>query len=178
MSGLRTLRRLRAEARDGAQEAFARRLSELRLAEELLRRASARWESQRGRVQGRAEARLSSASTDAAAATAVLHARHESRLRGELEVLAFGRDVARRELAARSSRRDEARDALERAEASLAVLERLVERREQEARRRRRRRDGLALEESATCPSPPVDSLAGPPASHTDRSRPVRSGER
>jgi hypothetical protein len=62
--------------------------------------------------------------------------RHESRLRDELEVLAFGRGVARRELAARSGRRDEARDALARAEASLAVLERLLERREAEARRR------------------------------------------
>jgi len=40
MSGLRTLHRLRKDARDGAQDAFARRLAELRLAEELLRRAS------------------------------------------------------------------------------------------------------------------------------------------
>jgi hypothetical protein len=70
----------------------------------------------------------------------VLHARHESRLRGELDVLAFGRDVARRELAARSSRKDETRNALERAEASLAVLERLLERRAAEAKRRRTRR--------------------------------------
>lgn len=141
MSGLRTLRRLRTEARDGAQHAFARRLAELRLAEELLRRASARWESQRGRVGARAEARLSSTSTDAAAATVLLHARHELRLRGELEVLAFGRDVARRELAARSTRKDEAADALERAEASLAVLERLLGRRAEEARRHRARRE-------------------------------------
>ena len=140
MSGLRTLVRLRTEARDGARQAFARRLAELRLAEELLRRASARWESQRGRVGARAEARLSSA-TDAAAATALLHARHELRLRGELEVLAFGRDVARRELAARSTRKDEAADALERAEASLAVLERLLGRRAEEAHRHRARRE-------------------------------------
>jgi hypothetical protein len=139
MSGLETLRRLRADARDGAQEAFARRVAELRLAEELLRRASARWESQRGRVGARAEARLSIA-PGAAATTAILHARHESRLRGELEVLAFGRDVARRELAARSSRSDDARDALERAEANLAVLERLLERRAADAQRRKARR--------------------------------------
>ena len=124
MSGLSTLQRLRAETRDREQQAFARRLSELRLAEELLRRASARWESHGGRVRERADARLSAISTEAAA-TAVLHARHERRLRSELEVLAFGRDVARRELAARSSRGDEARDALARAEASLALLERM-----------------------------------------------------
>jgi len=139
MSGLSTLQRLRAETRDREQQAFARRLSELRLAEELLRRASARWESHGGRVRERADARLSAISTEAAA-TAVLHARHERRLRSELEVLAFGRDVARRELAARSSRGDEARDALARAEASLAVLERLLERRAEEAQRRRTRR--------------------------------------
>ena len=142
MSGLDSLRRLRADARAGAQEAFARRLAELRLAEELLRRASARWESQQERVRDRAEARLA-AVAPGGAATGVLHARHESRLRSELEVLAFGRDVARRELAARSSRGDEARDALNRAEASLAVLERLLERRAAEAdRRRARRADG------------------------------------
>ena len=139
MSGLSTLQRLRAETRDREQQAFARRLSELRLAEELLRRASARWESHGGRVRERADARLSAISTEAAA-TAVLHARHERRLRSELEVLAFGRDVARRELAARSSRGDEARDALARAEASLALLERLLERRAEEAQRRRTRR--------------------------------------
>ena len=139
MSGLSTLQRLRTETRDREQQAFARRLSELRLAEELLRRASARWESHGGRVRERADARLSAISTGAAA-TAVLHARHERRLRSELEVLAFGRDVERRELAARSSRRDEARDALARAEASLAVLERLLERRAEEAQRRRTRR--------------------------------------
>ena len=139
MSSLSTLQRLRAETRDREQQAFARRLSELRLAEELLRRASARWESHGGRVRERADARLSAISTEAAA-TAVLHARHERRLRSELEVLAFGRDVARRELAARSSRGDEARDALARAEASLAVLERLLERRAEEAQRRRTRR--------------------------------------
>lgn len=140
MSGLCTLRRLRADARDVAQDAFARCLTELRLAEELLRRASARWESQRERVRARAAARLGVVSPGTACATAVLHARHESRLRGELEVLAFGREAARRELAARSSRRDEARDALERAEASLAVLERLLERRAAEAERRNARR--------------------------------------
>ena len=139
MSGLLTLRRLRAGTRDREQQAFARRLSELRLAEELLRRASARWESHGGRARQRADARLSALSSEAAA-SAVLHARHERRLRSELEVLAFGRDVARRELAASSSRRDEARDALERAEASLAVLERLLERRAEEAQRRRTRR--------------------------------------
>jgi hypothetical protein len=139
MSGLSTLQRLRAETRDRDQQAFARRLSELRLAEELLRRASARWESHGGRVRGRAEMRLSVLSSETAG-TSVLHARHESRLRSELEVLAFGRDVARRELAARASRRDEARDALERAEASLAVLERLLERRAEEMQRRRTRR--------------------------------------
>ncbi|RPH70663.1 MAG: hypothetical protein EHM78_10525 [Myxococcaceae bacterium] len=139
MNGLGTLRRLRADARDGALEAFARRLAELRLAEELLRRASARWESQRGRVGARADARLSVA-PGAAAATAVLHARHESRLRGELEVLAFGRDMARRELAARSRRSDDARDALEKAEANLAVLDRLLERRAADAQRREAQR--------------------------------------
>jgi len=140
MSGLKTLRRLRADARDGAQEAFARRLAELRLAEELLRRASARWESQRGRVGVRANARLSIAPGEAVAA-AVLHARHESRLRGELEVLAFGRDVARRELAARSRRSADARDALEKAEANLAILESLLERRAEDEQRRRARRE-------------------------------------
>lgn len=140
MSALGTLRRLRAEARDREQQVFARRLSELRLAEELLRRASARWESQRGRVAQRAEARVSVFTAGAACARAVLHARHEARLRDELEVLAFGRDVARRELAARAGRRDEARGALERAEARLAVLERLLERRVVEAQRRRARR--------------------------------------
>jgi hypothetical protein len=55
-------------------------------------------------------------------------------------VLAFGRDVARRELAARSSRSDDARDALERAEANLAVLERLLERRAADAQRRKAQR--------------------------------------
>ena len=139
MSGLLMLRQLRVEARDREQQAFARRLSELRLAEELLRRASARWESQGGRIRQRADTRLSALSSETAA-TAVLHARHERRLRSELEALAFGRDVARRELAARSNLRDEARDALERAEASLAVLERLLERRAEEAQRRRTRR--------------------------------------
>src|SRR5215470_6497713 len=139
MSGLSTLQRLRAETREREQHAFARRLSELRLAEDLLRRANARWESHGGRVRERADARLSAISIEAAA-TAVLHARHERRLRSELEVLAFGRDVARRELAARASRRDEARDALARAEASLAVLERLLERRAAEAHRRKARR--------------------------------------
>jgi len=141
MSGLDALRRLRTCARDGAQEAFARRLSELRLAEELLRRATARWESQRARCSGRAEARLEDLRGEGRVGQAVLHARHEARLRGELEVLAFGRDVARRELAARSGRRDEARDGLERAEASLAVLERLLERRAEDLRRRRARRE-------------------------------------
>ena len=139
MTGLSTLQRLKAESRDREQEAFARRLSELRLAEELLRRASARWESHGGRVRVRAEARLSAISSDAAG-TAVLHARHERRLRTELEVLAFGRDVARRELAACSNRRDEAWNALERAEASLAVLERLLARRAEDMQRRRARR--------------------------------------
>src|SRR5262249_31900319 len=115
MSGLFVLERLRAETRDREQHAFARRLSELRLAEELLRRASAGFESQRDRVADRAEARVSVVTSGAAAV--VLHARHESRLRIELEALAFGRDVARRELAARSGRRDEAREALDRAEA-------------------------------------------------------------
>ena len=141
MSALLTLRRLRAEARDREQQTFARRLSELQLAEELLRRANARWESQRGRVAQRAEARVSVFTAGAACASALLHARHESRLRDELEVLAFGRDVARRELAARSGRRDEARDALERAEASLAMLERLLERRAADVQRRRARRE-------------------------------------
>ena len=141
MNVLDTLRRLRTDARDGAQEAFARRLSELRLAEELLRRATARWESQRVRCAGRAEARLEELRAEGRIGQAVLHARHEARLRGELEVLAFGRDVARRELASRSVRRDEARDALERAEASLTVLERLLERRDAELKRRRRRID-------------------------------------
>lgn len=137
MSALGTLRRLRAETRDREREAFARRLSELRLAEELLRRASARWESQRGRVDRRAEARVSVFTTRAATASAVPHARHELRLREELEALAFGREVAGRELSARAGRRDEAREALARAEASLAVLERLLERRAAEAQRRR-----------------------------------------
>jgi hypothetical protein len=140
VSGLSALQRLRTEARDREQQAFARRLSELRLAEELLRRASARWEAQRGRVQERAEARVLVAGAGAPGAAVVLHARHESRLRCELEVLAFGRDVARRELAGRSSRTDEARGALQRAETSLAVLERLLERRAAEARRRSARR--------------------------------------
>lgn len=149
MSGLDALHRLRLEARDGAQEAYARRLSELRLAEELLRRAAARWESQVGRCSGRAESRLSVVGAGEALGSAVLHARHESRLRAELEVLAFGREVARRELVARATRRNEAREALERAEASLAVLERLVERREQEARQRRLRREERLLEEHA-----------------------------
>jgi hypothetical protein len=140
MSALGTLRRLRVETRDREQEGFARRLAELRLAEELLRRASARWESQRGRVARRAEARVSVLATGEASAFAVTHARHESRLRHELEALAFGREVARRELAARFDRRDEARDALARAEMSLAVLERLLERRASAARRRITRR--------------------------------------
>ena len=147
MSGLETLRQLRATARDEAQEAFARRLSELRLAEELLRRAAARWDSQRGRCAGRAEARLEAVGVGEAAARAVAHARHESRLRAELEVLAFGREVARRELAARTLGTEEARDALGRAEASLAVLERLLERREEEARRRRVRREEQVLDD-------------------------------
>ncbi len=155
MSGLRALRRIRTEARDGAQEAFARRLSELRLAEELLRRATARWQSQRNRVAGRADARVAALGEGNSAGTAVLHARHESRLRGELEILAFGRDVARRELASRSTRRDEARDVLERAEASLAVLERLLERREDEARRRWLQRAERLLDEQASGPARP-----------------------
>ena len=157
MSGLRALRRIRTEARDGAQEAFARRLSELRLAEELLRRANARWQSQRGRVIGRADARLSGLGAGDTAGTAVLHARHETRLRGELEILAFGRDVARRELASRTTRRDEARDALARAEASLAVLQRLIELREGEARRRRQRREEQLLEEQSGAGARRVD---------------------
>jgi len=140
MSGLGALLRLRAGARDREQLAFARRLSELRLAEELLRRASARWESQRGRVARRADARISAFTGETASGSAAPQGRHESRLREELEVLAFGRGVARRELAARAGRRDEARDALARAEASLAVLERLVGRREAAARRRVSRR--------------------------------------
>jgi hypothetical protein len=140
MSGLGTLLRLRADARDREQRAFARRLSELRLAEELLLRASARWESQRGRVARRAEARVSAFMPGAASGSAVSQTRHEARLRDELEVLAFGRGVARRELAARAGRRDAARDALARAEASLAVLERLLDRREAETRRRLIRR--------------------------------------
>jgi hypothetical protein len=140
MSALATLRRLRAGTRDREQIAFARRLSELRLAEELLRRASARWESQRGRLARRAEARVSACGPGAVLGSATTHARHESRLRDELEVLAFGRGVARRQLAARAGRRDEARDALARAEASLAVLERLLDRREAETRRRLVRR--------------------------------------
>ena len=137
MSGLRTLHRLRKEARDGAQDAFVRRLAELRLAEELLRRASARLESQRGRCSGRAEARLAVLEPQGGVAAAVLHARHEARLRGELEALAFGRDIARRELDLRLERADEARNVLERVEASLAVLERLLERMDNEARHRR-----------------------------------------
>ena len=152
MSGLRTLHRLRKDARDGAQDAFVRRLAELRLAEELLRRASARLESQRGRCCGRAEARLSVLGSEGGTARAVLHARHEARLRGELEVLAFGRDVARRELAARSERAHEARNALARAEASLAVLDRLIERRETDARLRRLRREEQSLEELSAVP--------------------------
>ncbi|HUM09349.1 MAG TPA: hypothetical protein VLT82_00195 [Myxococcaceae bacterium] len=149
MSGLRALQRMRTDARDGAQAAFARRLSELRLAEELLGRATARWESQRVRVGGRAESRLSVLGAGGVAGSAVLHARHESRLRGELEILAFGRDVARRQHASRSAWTEDAREALERAEASLAVLERLIARREEEARRRRHQREEQALEESA-----------------------------
>jgi len=140
MSGLSTLQQLRAETREREQQAFARRLSELRLAEELLRRANARWESQRERVGERAEARVCATTPGAPGGAVVLHARHERRLRVELEALAFGRDVARRELAARSCRTDEARNALERAEASLAVLERLLERRAAEAQRRKARR--------------------------------------
>ncbi|MGZ3479548.1 MAG: hypothetical protein ACXU81_04305 [Myxococcaceae bacterium] len=146
MSTLDTLHRLRTDARDGAQEAFARRLSELRLAEELLRRATARWEWQRGRCTARAEARLSVLGVGEAAGSAVVHARHESRLRGELEILAFGRQVAMRELAVRSRRSDQARDALARAEASLAVLERLLERREHDSRHRRLRREERLVE--------------------------------
>ncbi|MGZ6081465.1 MAG: hypothetical protein ACXWK4_11665, partial [Myxococcaceae bacterium] len=149
MSTLDTLHRLRTDARDGAQEAFARRLSELRLAEELLRRATARWEWQRGRCTARAEARLSVLGVGEAAGSAVVHARHESRLRRELEVLAFGRQVAMRELAVRSRRSDQARDALARAEASLAVLEQLLARRAQEARRRRLRREEQLLDAHA-----------------------------
>ena len=149
MSALDTLHRLRTDARDGAQEAFARRLSELRLAEELLRRATARWESQRRRCTARAEARLSVLGGGEVAGSAAVHARHESRLRGELEVLAFGRQVAMRELAARSGRSDRARDALARAEASLAVLEQLIARREQEAHRRRVRREEQLIDEHA-----------------------------
>jgi len=140
MSGLGTLLRLRVDVRDREQLSFARRLSELRLAEELLRRATARWESQRGRVARRAEARVSAFTPGTVCGSAVPQGRHESRLREELEVLAFGRGVARRELAARAGRTDEARDALARAEASLAVLERLLDRREAEARRRLTRR--------------------------------------
>jgi len=140
VSALDTLRRLRAETRDREREAFARRLSELRLAEELLRRASARWESQRDRVDRRAEARVSVFTTRSATASAVPHARHEVRLREELEALAFGREVAGRELSARVGRTDQARDALARAEASLAVLERLLARREADGRRRLTRR--------------------------------------
>ncbi|HTS79659.1 MAG TPA: hypothetical protein VMH40_03590 [Myxococcaceae bacterium] len=142
MSSLETLRRLRAQARDGAEQAFARRLAELRLAEELLRRASARLESQRRRVAGRAESRLGASSS---IGRALLHARHEARLRGELEILVFGRDVARRELAAQAGRQDVARTALERAEASLAVLERLLEHRVTETQRRRARREEETL---------------------------------
>ena len=144
MSGLRVLQRLRAAAREGAQEAFARRLAELRLAQELLGRATARWESQHGRLFRRAESKLSELRHGAATGV-ISHVRHESRLRGELEALSFGRDVARRELAGRSRGTDTARAALERAEASLAVLERLLERRSAELRRRRRRRDEEAL---------------------------------
>jgi len=139
MSGLRGLQRLRAMGRDVAEEAFARRLAELRLAEELLVRATARWQSQRARLSDRAEARLSELDRGTAG-SATSHATHESRLREELEALAFGQDVARRELAARSGRTDQARAALARAEASLAVLERLLERRAEEAQRRRTRR--------------------------------------
>ena len=139
MNGLRSLQRLRAMTRDGAEEAFARRLAERRLAEELLRRASARWASQRTRLSDRAAARLSELDRGTAASVAS-HVRHESRLRGELDALAFGRDVARRELTSRAKGSDEARDALARAEASLAVLERLVERRVEDARRRRAHR--------------------------------------
>jgi|GEM_PF-446577 len=149
MSALDTLRRLRAGARDGAQEAFARRISELRLAEELLRRAAARWESQRERCSRRAEARLSVIGAGEAARSAAAHARHESRLRSELGVLAFGRDVARRERAARSDVRDQARDALARAEASLAVLDQLLERRARERLRRRLRGEEQLLDEHA-----------------------------
>jgi len=103
MSGLRTLHRLRKEARDGAQDAFVRRLAELRL-------------------------------------------------RGELEALAFGRDIARRELDLRLERADEARNVLERVEASLAVLERLLERMDNEARHRRLRREERAQEDCSTHP--------------------------
>ena len=155
MNGLETLRRLRTTAREAAQEAFVRRLSELRLAEELLRRAAARWESHQGRCAGRAEARLGSLGADEVAARAGVHARHESRLRDELDVLAFGREVARRELAARRGWADEARDALARAEASLAVLERLLERREEAGRRRRARHDERTLDDRPA-------ALAGP----------------
>src|SRR5262249_53121165 len=105
----------------------------------------ARWISQRARCSERAQSRLSGIENGDAVGRAVAHARHETRLRGELEVLAFGCDVARRELAARSTRGNEARDALHRAEASLAGLERLLERRATEARRRQARGedDGL-----------------------------------
>lgn len=141
MSGLGTLRRIRKGARDVAEEAFARRLAELRLAEELFRRAAARWETQRERCSGRAEARLSVLEPGGELEGAVLHVRHEARLRAELEALAFGRELARRELAARTGRADQARSMLERAEASLAVLERLIERQRVEARRRMRGRE-------------------------------------
>ena len=147
MSGLETLRQLRMEARDRAQETFARRLGEVRLAEELLRRAIARWSSQRSRCAERAEGRLSALGTENRAGVAVVHARHETRLRVELEVLAFGREVARRELAARSTRSAQARGALERAAVSLAVLERLLDGREQDLRARQRRREEGALED-------------------------------
>lgn len=177
MSGLRALQRMRTDARDGAQAAFARRLSELRLAEELLRRATARWESQRGRVGGRAEARLSVLVASGVAGSAVLHARHESRLRGELEILAFGRDVARRELAARSAWTDDARDALEHAEASLAVLERLIARREQDARRRRLRIEEQEIDDGRGVRPPP--SHAGPSSSaQAEGGAPARRGAR
>ena len=87
-----------------------------------------------------------------------MHARHELRLRAELEVLAFGREVARRELAARATWTEAARDALGRAEASLAVLERLLERREEDARRRRVRRDEQVLDDRSTPPEGPLSS--------------------
>jgi len=149
MSGLVTLRWLRKRARDDAEDAFARSLAELRLAEELLGRAGARLETQRRRVAGRAEARLGVTAAGTSIGSASLHARHEARLRGELEALVFGRDVARRELGARSARMDEARRALEHSEVRLAVLERLLGRQAAEARRRRLRSEERVVDDHA-----------------------------